>query len=451
MNERDWEDLLYAIEEGQVVPIVGRDLLIVDTKDGAMPFHRVVAPQLAKERNIDVQSLPQDFDTNDLACADKEYLRNPELLNAAVNRILRNLVFPPPEPLRLLAEIPTLRLFVSTTIDRLLEDTLAKVRGFPPVTVSFPPSNERLDFDEAAIRDPGSSLVFHILGLVSASSEFAVTEGQMLEQMYNFMSGAGRPHKLIAKLQNSHLLIIGVGFPSWLARFLLRIARSRPLWEGRRITEVFADLRSLQPDFSEFLTHFSSQQSHVYDTGSPVEFVHELHRRWLEKHPRSAKTQVEEAPSDWIRGCVFISYASEDRVSAFRLANELVAAGIEVWIDRRLSPGDDFNARVRFYIKECSAFVAVLSQNTNIESGPGRYIGQEWFEACEVNKRFTGQDRRFLFPVIVDGSSPGSLRAIQKEVFGTSATAAPGGEPPQELVRELDRAQKAFRKGAGRA
>jgi hypothetical protein len=451
MNERDWEDLLYAIEEGQVVPIVGRDLLIVDTKDGAMPFHRVVAPLLAKERNIDVQSLPKDFDTNDLACADREYLRNPELLNAAVNRILRNLVFPPPEPLRLLAEIPTLKLFVSTTIDRLLEDTLAKVRGFPPVTVSFPPSNERLDFDEAAVRDPGSSLVFHILGLVSASSEFAVTEGQMLEQMYNFMSGAGRPQKLIAKLQNSHLLIIGVGFPSWLARFLLRIARSRPLWEGRRITEVFADHRSLQPDFAEFLTHFSSQQSHVYDTGSPVEFVHELHRRWLEKHPKSAKAQVEEAPSDWIRGCVFISYASEDRVSAFRLANELVAAGIEVWIDRRLSPGDDFNARVRFYIKECSAFVAVLSQNTNIESGPGRYIGQEWFEACEVNKRFTGQDRRFLFPVIVDGSAPGSLRAIQKEVFGTSATTASGGEPPQELIHELDRAQKAFRKGAGRA
>lgn len=451
MKERDWEDLLYAIEEGQVVPIVGRDLLVVDTKDGAMPFHRVVAPLLAKERGIDLQNLPKDFDTNELACADKEYLRNPELLNAAVNRILRNLTFPPPEPLRLLAEIPTLRLFVSTTIDRLLEEALAKVRGFQPVTVSFPPSNERLDFDEAAIRDPGNSLVFHILGLVSASSDFAVTEGQMLEQMYNFMSGAGRPQKLIAKLQSSHLLIIGVSFPSWLGRFLLRIARNRPLWEGRRITEIFADVRSTQPDFAEFLTHFSSQQSHVFDTGSPVEFVHELNRRWFEKHPKSATVQAQDAPSDWIRGCVFISYASEDRAAAFRLANELVKAGLEVWIDRRLSPGDDFNARVRFYIKECSAFVAVLSQHTNVESGPGRYIGQEWFEACEVNKRFTGQDRRFLFPVIVDGSPPNALHAIQKEVFGTSATNASGGEPPQELIRELDKAQKAFRKGAARA
>lgn len=450
MNEQDWQDLLYAIEEGQVVPIVGRDLLVVETENGPQPFHRVVAPRLAEERHIGNDRLPPDFDTNDVACADKEFLKNPWLLNRAVNRILKNVAFPPPEPLRLLAEIPNFQLFVSTTIDTLLEDTLAKVRGLPPAVVSFPPSDELLDFDEAVMKARGA-LVFHILGRVSATSPFAVTEGQMLEQMHDFMTGSARPQKLIAKLQRSHLLIIGVSFPSWLARFLLRISRNKPLWEDRQTTEVFADIRSLQKDFSDFLAFFSSEQSHIYTDGSPVDFVRELHRRWFEKHPKGKPAQAPDAPSDWIPGSVFISYANEDRASAFCLADELTKAGLEVWVDRRLTAGDDFNARIRYHIRECSAFVAVLSRTTDEESGPGRYFRSEWDEACELSKRFTGTDRRFLFPVVVDGSPMGSLRPIQKEIFGRTATSAPGGDPPPDLVHELDTAQKAFRKGSLRS
>jgi hypothetical protein len=116
-----------------------------------------------------------------------------------------------------------------------------------------------------------------------------------------------------------------------------------------------------------------------------------------------------------------------------------------------LTAGDDYNARILFHIRESAAFVAVLSKNTNNEAGPGRYFSKEWFEAVEVDKGFTGQDRRFLFPVIVDGSSPGSLGAIQKGTFGTNVARAPGGEPTPDLVGQLDTAQKAFRKGTPRS
>lgn len=450
MNETDWQDLLYAIEEGKVVPIVGRDLLIVDTTEGPQPFHRLVASRLASELGIRTDLLPPDFDTNDVACLNKEVLKNPADLNRAVNRILRNLVFEPPEPLKILAEIPPFQLFISTTVDTLLEDALVQVRGCRPAAASFPPANETLDFDEAAMKTQGS-FVFHILGQVSASSDFAVTEGQMLEQMHLFMTADGRPQKLIARLQKSHLLIIGVSFPGWLARFLLRVSRNKPLWEGRQITEIFADMRSLQKDFADFLAHFSSQQSHIYTGGSPIDFVRELHARWFELHPKDKQIPDAGVPSDWNPGCVFVSYANEDRESAVRLANELVKANLEVWIDRRLTPGDDYNARIRFHIKESAAFVAVLSKHTNNESGPGRYFAKEWYEACEVDRGFTGQDRRFLFPVIVDESSPSSLGAIKKGIFGNNVAVARSGEPTADLVREIDAAQKAFRKGAVRA
>jgi hypothetical protein len=450
MNATDWQDLLYAIEEGKVVPIVGRDLLIVDTEEGPQPFHRVVASRLAGELGVRTELLPSEFDMNDVACAHKDVLKNPADLNRAVNRILRTLVFEPPEPLKLLGEIQPFQLFISTTVDTQLEDALAQVRGCRPATASFPPANETLDFDEAAMKTQGS-FVFHILGQASASSDFAVTEGQMLEQMHLFMTADGRPQKLIAKLQKSHLLIIGVSFPGWLARFLLRVSRNRPLWEGRQITEVFADMGSLQTDFADFLAHFSSQQSHIYAGGSPVDFVRELHSRWFDLHPRNKPDQVVNAPSDWTPGCVFISYASEDRESAFKLADELTRAKLQVWIDRRLTAGDDYNARIRYHIKESSAFVAVLSKHTNNESGPARYYGKEWYEACEVNKGFTGQDRRFLFPVVVDDSRPSSLGAIQKGTFGNNLAFAPRGEPTVDLITEIDRAQKAYRRASARA
>lgn len=450
MNETDWQDLLYAIEEGKVVPIVGRDLLIVDTAEGPQPFHRIVASRLADELGSRTDLLPPDFDTNDVACLNKDLLKNPADLNRAVNRILRSLVFEPPEPLKILAEIPPFQLFISTTVDTLLEDAVAQVRGCRPAAAAFPPANDTLDFDEAAMKTQGS-FIFHILGQVSASSDFAVTEGQMLEQMHLFMTADGRPQKLIARLQKSHLLIIGVSFPGWLARFLLRVSRNKPLWEGRQITEIFADMRSLQTDFADFLAHFSSQQSHIYTGGSPVDFVRELHSRWFKLHPPDKPEPNKTEPIDWTPGCVFISYAHEDRESAFKLANELGKANLEVWIDRRLTPGDDYNARIRFHIKESAAFVAVLSQHTNNDAGPGRYFAKEWYEACEVNKGFWGQDRRFLFPVIVDDSRPNSLGAIQKGTFGNNVARALGGEPTADLIAEIDAAQKAYRKGLARA
>jgi hypothetical protein len=237
-----WENLIYAIEDGQVVPIIGRDLAIVDSEQGPIPFHRLVASRLCAQLRIPLDRFPAGFDINDVACAYKEFRGDPSIVNSSVLRIIRSLPPPVCEPFNLLAEIPNFHLFISTTIDTLLEDAIARVRGCKPAVVAFPAASDLLDYDESLVRSHGS-LVFHILGLLSSSSSFAVTEGQMLELMHDFMTSEGRPKDLITKLQRSHLLILGVDFPDWLARFLLRITRKNPLWDSRTTTEVFVDPR----------------------------------------------------------------------------------------------------------------------------------------------------------------------------------------------------------------
>jgi hypothetical protein len=448
-----WENILLAIEDGQVVPIVGRDLLLVDTDAGPRPFHQLVAARLAAELKVPADALPPEFETNDVACAYKDFRGDPSNINASVVRIIKGLKVPVPEPLRLLAEIPKFRLFVSTTIDTLLEDAIAAVRGRKPAVLTFPPSANLLDFDEKLL-DNNGTFVFQILGRVSTTSPFAVTEGQMLEQMHDFMSGNKRPDKLIYELQQSHLLVVGVDFPDWLARFLLRLSRAKPLWDSRQMTEVFADSRASQAEFTQFLHHFSPQQSQVFEDGTPIDFVHELHRLWFERHPPGG-TAVDEAdqtgaqPAPMESGSVFISYANEDRSAAFRLADQLIAKGLEVWVDRRLNPGDEFRPIIERHIRECSAFVPVLSRNTQMNHG--RWFRGEWKLACDLNREFFGTDRKYLFPVVVDDTANNDLIEFRSNLFGTSAVRAPGGTPPDVLCQQLDQAQKAHRKQFARA
>jgi hypothetical protein len=446
-----WDDLLPAIEEGQVIPIVGRDLLMVETDTGTQSYHHLLAQRIAAELKIPTENLPPDFETNDVVCAYKEFRGDPLAVRPQlVLRVIKDMQVQPPEALRLLAEIPNFSLFISTTFDTLLEEAITTARGRKPALVAYPPpSNTALvDYDDALIAESGS-LVFQILGRVSVSSTFAVTEGQMLEQMHEFMTGEGRPKKLIAKLQQSHLLILGVGFPDWLGRFLLRLSRSRPLWDSRMITEVIADGRVMQKEFAQFLQRFSPQQTHLYTKGTPVDFVRELNRRWFEANPKASQAAPKavastEKPANMSSGSIFISYAHEDEKAAFALADGLTAAGLEVWIDRRLNPGDDFQNVISQYIRDCCAFVPLLSANTQNDSP--RWFRKEWAQAIQINTSYFGTDSNYLFPVVIDQTPSSDLIEFRRNLFGRTAVRALQGDVPPELIGQLDAAQKAYRK-----
>jgi hypothetical protein len=445
-----WDDLLFAIEDSRVVPIVGRDLLTLETASGPRLLHHVVAERLAADLGIPTSGFPAGFDTNDVICAYDGFHGDPTAIAPRVLRVLKGLRVDVPEPLRLLAEIPNFQLFVSTSFDDLLERALVEVRGRRPAVVAFPAASSQTDFHDDLIQTHGS-VVFHILGRASASSSFAVTEGQVLEQMHELMSGARRPEGLIARLQESHLLILGVSFPDWLGRFLLRLARSKPLWDSRPIMEIIADGGSGQAEFAGFVRHFSPQKSRLFTAGSPFELVREMHRRWFERHPAAAVTgdttrlmAQAERPEPMEPGAIFVSYASEDRPLALRLADGLAAGGLDVWIDRRLLPGDDYQSIIEQHIRECSAFIPVISRNT--QQDDDRWFRREWRQACDRAQRYFGTDRGFLFPVVVDGTPNAELNELRRETFGRTAARAADGVPPDDLILQLDRAQKAWRR-----
>src|ERR1039458_5692241 len=156
MDTSLWEDLLLAVEEGQVVPIVGRDLLVIKTETGPRMFHELLAERLAAELNVRIENMPADSGPNEIICSYAGFHGDPIAINPKVVRLLKNLRVPAPEPLRLLAEIEPFRLFVATTYDTLLEEALGRARECPPAVVAFPPASHLTDFDDSLLERHGS-------------------------------------------------------------------------------------------------------------------------------------------------------------------------------------------------------------------------------------------------------------------------------------------------------
>src|SRR5665213_4496387 len=67
-DEDAWDDLLNYIEEHRVIPIIGPDLLHVQTDNGLRPLYEWLAEKLAVRLSVDIVGLPQPLTLNDVMC-----------------------------------------------------------------------------------------------------------------------------------------------------------------------------------------------------------------------------------------------------------------------------------------------------------------------------------------------------------------------------------------------
>jgi TolB-like protein len=134
---------------------------------------------------------------------------------------------------------------------------------------------------------------------------------------------------------------------------------------------------------------------------------------------------------------VFLSYASQDAEAAQRLCHALRAAGVEVWLDQsELRGGDAWDALIRRQIKGCALFVPIISANT--QSREEGYFRREWKLAVDRTNDMA-EDRAFLLPVIIDGTTDSEARVPGKfrEVQWTRLPAGANTDAFVEHVRRL--------------
>src|SRR5258706_4227496 len=121
LDDDAWEDLLNFIEERRVIPIIGPELLKVETETGPRLLYDWIAEKLAARLNVDTALLPQPYTLNDVVCWFLSSHGRREDTYTRMRTILREATFTPPLALRQLAQINDFDLFVTTTFDSFLE------------------------------------------------------------------------------------------------------------------------------------------------------------------------------------------------------------------------------------------------------------------------------------------------------------------------------------------
>jgi hypothetical protein len=439
-DEDVWEDLLNYIEEKRVIPIVGPELLRVETESGPRLLLEWLAEKLAARLNVDPAALPQPLALNDVVCS---YLSNRGRREEAYTRlrtIMREAAFQPPLPLRQLAEITDFNLYVSMTFDPLLEMAVNQVRfggAANTEVIAYAPNRVAdLPVERDDLQRP---VVYHLLGRLSASPTYVISDEDMLEFVCALQSEHLTPEKLFHALEHNHLLVIGSDFSNWLARLFLRMTKRRRLSDPRDVGEILADNHSLRDVRLVSFLQQVSVRTRMFS--GAVEFVSELHRRWVARRGGAAPSPGSGAPMRFLpptrempENAVFISYAREDLPAVERLRAGLEAAGITTWFDMdRLESGDDYDRKIRGNISRCSFFMPIVSATT--QRRHEGYFRREWSYAVD-RTRGMADGAVFVLPVCIDGTTEAD--AIVPEKFkAVHFTRLPGGEPLPEFTRRL--------------
>jgi len=440
LDEDAWDDLLDFIEERRVIPIIGPELLIVETASGPRALYDWIAEKLAGRLGVDTTQLPQPYTLNDVVCWFLASRGRREEAYTRLRGILREANFAPPPALRRLAQITDFDLFVTTTFDPLLEQAINAERfGGAQSTevVAYAPNRVAdLPAERENLQRP---VVYHLLGRVSASPTYVISDEDTLEFICALQSEHLTPEKLFHALEHNHLLFIGSNFTNWLARLFLRMAKRRRLSDPRDVGEVLADDHS---DSDTRLMAFLQQVSvrtRIYSGAD--KFVDELHRRWSTRRGPGEVIPFATAPQRFLPPerempdqAVFISYAREDLAAVQKMKAAFDAAGVKTWFDlERLEGGDDYDRKIQRNIARCSFFVPVVSAAT--ERRLEGYFRREWSYAID-RARNIADGALFILPVTIDGT-PGGTAQVPDKFKSVHFTALPGGEVPPEFAARL--------------
>ncbi len=459
MKDSAWKRLIEKIHEGNVVPVIGSRLLV--GADGQSSLQAEIAQRVIEEFEASRKEngkvplppfpdpLPPFRELNELVARLKVIVDALELqeLYEYVHHAIRDVTsrgeFAIPAPVRQLSEIADFRLFVTLTPDDLLARSL-RHRCAVQEVVHSPnlPTSEGRDLPRDWNETPGEVHVLYLFGKERSAPMFAIHDEDLLEYAHNVITrGSHVPSGFLDELQQRNLLLVGCNFPDWLTRFFLRATNRKRLSEKDNRSWM---IEPLQPE--ESLTRFLrsySKETEILSQDPPVEFVAELHRRWMLEHGAGlgddpARKREEVVP----RGAMFfISYSRQtDRARVEKLYQALLGLGVtenEVWLDRKtIEPGEDFKRRIIDGIHCCRYFLPLLSRAAvSREEG---FVFTEWGEATEVKK---GMNRKFLFPIIVDDAyNPEKYQ--QESVWNWRQQNlhfgyAPEGDPDDQLVAKL--------------
>lgn len=455
VDEDFWDDLLGHLRQQVLVAVVGPDLPVANVDNVEQTFTGLIGQRLVQRYELSVP--PGEITMGDAVA---QFLRergrdDVERLYRVINDIITDLDPEPGDALRNLAEISDIRLFVSTTPDRLLARALNDVRyhGHPTTReISFAPNQSTSEQARNALpAEPSETVVLSLFGQAASTPQYAIHEEDQLEWLHALLTDPDSlPDWLAYPLKHQPILFVGCHIADWVGRFLLRMESTTRLSLERKQFFFVGAPQTGEPALSKFFQTYCRRTQVQQLEMEPSDFIAELRTRWGKEQSShrsvpSRDTPAESAPA--ASPTIFISYMREDIDAARRLYTAITGVGGDVWLDeRRLQPGDAWEVDILSAIRrDVRLFIPIISTNTErVEEG---YVFREWNEA--VKRMASIPRRRFIVPVIVDPDTtadPSRYQQIPEEFRRLNFGHAPGGEPDPDLREMLTTEIRAMRR-----
>ena len=379
LNDRRWAQLLKEIDKGNVVPVIGQELLSIDVDGKQMLLKDYILREIANRLGV-VYEEGMDFAHFSLEERKTAWERidsDPYYETFRIINELKERKIETPETLSRLLSIDKFDKVITTTINDFVYEAMQSNR-----TINVRQLEYKKNSKEEDITFGQKNFVYHMFGKVSPTDDYVLTDDDMLEFMHCWMDEERRPKNLASMLFNKYLLVVGCNYTYWLFRFFFHSLKYSQTTGSASTLGMLADSK-LDAKLVDFLSRMNAG---VHEDA--VNFVNELVDRW---NKYKAKDPFQKKQ-------VFISYASEDIEAASQIASAFDSHKYKVWFDKEsLKVGDDYGNIIKNIINDCDAFIPVLSHATETRKG---YYRKEWGWGVSAAEEWYPD--KFIFPIKVE-------------------------------------------------
>lgn len=415
-----WNDFLYEIDKGNVIPVIGPDLLtepkLIDPSNGRVEnFHQQLISFIARQSKV--KSKPRTFSQ---LVYDEDYIHavnnNEKQIYKLINQVLSNLdhiKFINSQPSQLLMDLLGTRKFpfvITTSFTPIVENVMKKIWGDVKV-LNF--TNNPSDSDPEHYGDISSEndlkrpSVYYMFGKYSDSHEkYVLTDSDMMVFCSSWIKGHGVPTNLTAALKKKYLLILGNNYSDWLFRFV---------WFALRTNTAEMKSDYVVNDTAEDALKQFIERLETFFQENPAEVIQRIKENMELRSKDKAPTKV-------YKHDVFISYSRTDIEVATNLYNALKDAGLNVWFDNKsIEKGADWEKSMTRGVKESRLFIPILTSNVEKESVEVHQYRSEWNIASELAS-IMGR-RAFIIPFAENGFNfYNELTGLPKQFTKVNAT-----------------------------
>lgn len=406
-EEKSWDDLVEQIWAGNVIPVIGDNLVVSETT-----IIREIIEYLASDKGL--HYVPQSFSE---LYYDRDFLKFQSVVYEEVSSLINEnqQEFHPTDILRDFLSIEQFPFVITTSVDYTVEETMRdiweKKRGRELRTLVFC-NNAKGNDDIKKDSDIKEPTVYYMFGKANNKREhsFVLTEEDLLCFCQSWLSDQ-HPALLSKVIGNRYLLFFGVNYPDWLIRFVWYSMRN-----NLRNSGMLVDKRELESSLLDFFQRVS-----IRSQSAPRIVVDEIMKRLAIKKKEYEKKVFDSVPTGMD---FFISYSRRDLDWAETMYQALTKMGYKVWFDKKnITVGSDWAPEIRKGIRTAKHIIILISENVALESDQYHVYRDEWEIA--LSNRLS--NKKYLLPVCLENKDlykderlklPNELERIQSIFWG---------------------------------